>query len=338
MIIRCRPMRPRDVSGAVALVASHRIARRRYGDNLNQLGSTWLRVLDQKAFCPIVFEELHAGRARMIGGAASVFVNDDFLRDVKTPPFFWIGPELANRIAGSKSPLLSDTEVAAANASGGLNLLLWHMSIDPEEAKREDVRMQVSAAFFDCHRGFLLKELIALQASFPEEVDWIVQGGGLLFDPVAACYGDIVGKAAPESFAVPHIFGITRELALRNMSWISSLFLYNPPLVGFSPSEQRLLSAALRGATDDELSDELAISLSAVKKAWCSVYDRAGEYLPESILNYDDSGDRSERDRGKQKKQRLLAYLREHPEELRPYRKQRDQTKALLRRLHASPR
>jgi len=59
---------------------------------------------------------------------------------------------------------------------------------------------------------------------------------------------------------------------------------------------QRLLVAALRGLTDDELSDDLMVSHSAVKNAWRSIYAR-----------------------GKQKRQRLLAYLRERPEELRPF-------------------
>ena len=60
-----------------------------------------------------------------------------------------------------------------------------------------------------------------------------------------------------------------------------------------------------------------SLSLSAVKKAWSSVYDRAAEHLPDSILAVEEE-ERRNGDRGKQKKQRLLAYLREHPEELRP--------------------
>jgi hypothetical protein len=95
-------------------------------------------------------------------------------------------------------------------------------------------------------------------------------------------------------------------------------FSLRSPQIGFSRSEQKLLSAALRGGTDEELSDELVISLSAVKKAWSSVYDRAAEHLPDSILAVETEEERRNGDRGKQKKQRLLAYLREHPEELRP--------------------
>ena len=36
-------------------------------------------------------------------------------------------------------------------------------------------------------------------------------------------------KPASELLVAPHVFGLTRELALRQMSWISSLFLYEPP-------------------------------------------------------------------------------------------------------------
>ena len=54
--------------------------------------------------------------------------------------------------------------------------------------------------------------------------------------------------------AKPHLIGMTRELALaRTGSWIGSLFLlYQPPQIGFSRSEQRLLLSAMHGRTDQE--------------------------------------------------------------------------------------
>ena len=54
------------------------------------------------------------------------------------------------------------------------------MSIDPEEAKRDDVRMQAAGAYIESHRGYLLKEIIALQATFPQEAQWIADGGRAL--------------------------------------------------------------------------------------------------------------------------------------------------------------
>ena len=76
----------------------------------------------------------------------------------------------------------------------------------------------------------------------------------------------------------PRNVGMTRELALTHgASWVGTLFLYAPPRIGLSRSEQRLLlSAFTQGGTDEELSANLAISVFAVKKAWRSIYDRVG--------------------------------------------------------------
>src|SRR5205823_5939541 len=165
------------------------------------------------------------------------------------------------------------------------------------------------------------------------EPGWTIDGGGLFLNSANGLYVDTIGTPSAQLLMEPHILGLTRELALKRMSWISSLFHYQRPQIGFSRGEQRLLVVALRGGTDEEVSDELAISLSAVKKAWRSVYDRAAEHLPDSILNVDAEEEHRNGDRGKQKKQRLLAYLREHPEELRPYsRKARKESQIAVQR------
>jgi len=62
----------------------------------------------------------------------------------------------------------------------------------------------------------------------------------------------------------------------------------------------------------------LAISLSTVKKAWISIYHRVEHHLPDLMADPLRS-DTPPSGRGKEKRRRLLAYLRDHPEELRPY-------------------
>jgi DNA-binding NarL/FixJ family response regulator len=99
-------------------------------------------------------------------------------------------------------------------------------------------------------------------------------------------------------------------------SWVGSLFVYQPPQFDFRPSEQRLLLAALQGGTDDSLAETLGVSLSAVKKTWRTTYSRVTAKSPGLIP--DQVPEELTSERGKEKKQRLLAYLREHPEELRP--------------------
>ena len=68
---------------------------------------------------------------------------------------------------------------------------------------------------------------------------------------------------------------------------------------------------------DEELSEELGISLSTVKKTWRSAYDRVAACMPDLIPgNSYQYGEASKR--GRDKKQCLISYFREHPEELRP--------------------
>jgi len=71
----------------------------------------------------------------------------------------------------------------------------------------------------------------------------------------------------------------------------------------------------LHGETDEELALDLGVSLSAVKKTWAHIYERTSAYLPDVCPACEPSG---AAERGKEKKQRLLSYLRDHPEELRP--------------------
>jgi DNA-binding NarL/FixJ family response regulator len=108
--------------------------------------------------------------------------------------------------------------------------------------------------------------------------------------------------------------GQPRELAQKNAGcWLATLFDYGQPIIFLTPAEQRLLTCALREWTDDEIAKGLAISTSAVKKCWQSIYTRVGLRLP-TLLPEDDDGGK----RGVEKKRHLLSYVRNHPEKLRP--------------------
>lgn len=146
----------------------------------------------------------------------------------------------------------------------------------------------------------------------------MVKTGGALFSTVKGCWVDPSEKDLQEAAGKPHLIGLNREMALsRPGSWVGGLFDYEPPRCGFSRSEQRLLFSALGGETDEQLSRALGISRSAIKKAWHSIYDRVARYLPE-LFRGESRLDTSMSERGKEKKHRLLSYLREHREELRP--------------------
>jgi DNA-binding CsgD family transcriptional regulator len=119
----------------------------------------------------------------------------------------------------------------------------------------------------------------------------------------------------------PHMLQITRDIALQQLgTWTWHFFQYRRPVLGLARSEQRLLVLAAQGGTDVELAAELRISLSAVKKTWSSIYRRV------AVNDFDlfpreepDRGGDAQTDRGREKKHKLIAYTREHPEELRPH-------------------
>jgi hypothetical protein len=68
--------------------------------------------------------------------------------------------------------------------------------------------------------------------------------------------------------------------------------------------------------TSPALAKVLGVSLPTVKKMWLSIYERVSEIAPELIAGNAKIG--ADNRRGKEKRRHLLAYLQDHPEELRP--------------------
>ena len=315
MGIHWRPMRPKDVRECVEIVAAHPILGPRYGPVIAELKAVWLGLLGREAFRPFVFEEVQDSSIRKMGVGVSAFVSDEYLQRMKTPPFFWHGPDLTMRIARGESPLLSDKETREANRNSGLTLLVWEGALRAEYSDRADGFAALISAFLEQHRGFLLREIVTSSMTLDQLLGVLRSGGQIL--NADGKYVDSVERPLNEVLAAPHYMGLTREVGLsRTGSWVGSLFIHESPRFCFRPSEQRLLLTALQGGTDEELSDELGISHSAVKKTWLLIYERVTAYLPGFSPDHEAAEGTSER--GKEKKQRLLAYLRQHPEELRP--------------------
>jgi hypothetical protein len=318
MGIRHRPMRPKDVRECVEIIATHPVIGPWYGTSIRDLRPAWLRLLGCEAAKAIVFEDVEGSRVRIWGVGVSVFVNDDFLCEIKAPPLFWIGPELANRIMCGNSPVLSDHQVLEENSRGGLNVVVWEGCIRPEDIERTEATSTMMGVFFEEHRGYLMKEAIAPQAAAMEHLQILLNSGALLWSPGHGHYLHSGAGNLHEVVGRPHILGLTRELALKRPGlWATNLFVCERPRFCFSRGEQRLLLAALRGGTDEELADGLATSLPTVKKMWLSIYRRVSACAPE-LIPVHSLGNARISERGKQKKHHLLAYLRDHPEELRP--------------------
>jgi DNA-binding NarL/FixJ family response regulator len=94
----------------------------------------------------------------------------------------------------------------------------------------------------------------------------------------------------------------------------ASIGMFRDPVLGLSERNQELLSRALETCSDDELGRRLGVTTAAVKKRWSSIFHHVGKLRPDLVLI-----DEDRHTRGPQKRHRLLAYIRQHQEELRPY-------------------
>jgi hypothetical protein len=236
---------------------------------------------------------------------------------------FWFGPELAKRIMRGDSPILDNKQFRDANASAGLNAMVWEGCRHLDFNDHPELARLTLDVFIETHRGFRLKELIAAQIESPQRLKFVLKTGAFLWDPENRRYIDSLQGDPGYILKNPHLVGVTRDLERSRgpweASWVGKLFDYHPPRCRFSRSEQRLLELALAGeaGTNEELAHALSIALPTVKKLWSSIYGRVADSLPE--LNMEPApGDKADAARGKEKKRPLLAYLREHPEELRP--------------------
>jgi len=319
MPLQWRPMKPNDVARCAEIIATHPVVGPRYGSAIKDLPRSWLRLLGSESMTTAVFEELEKGRVTLAGVGVGVFVHDEFIRELKSPPQFWFGPELAKRTLRADSPVLSDREVREANSGEGLNELVWEALPRPGFAECSEMYHLMGRAYIEVLRGFRLKEMITAQAESPQRLQWAIDAGGLCWDPKASRYVKSINKGNGEFARSPHIVGITRELERgRPGSWVGTLFDYQPPLFYFSASEQRMLMRCMstNTGTNSALAQELNVSLPTVKKMWLSIYERVAARIPEWMA--EDAQSAADSKRGKEKRRRLLAYLQDHPEELRP--------------------
>lgn len=313
-----RKLHRENIHQSVEMIAEHPVIGPRYGPALDDLRQAWLELVGSEAMKSLVLEHEEGGRSRVIFVGVSVCVQDQFVQELKTGRF-WCGPELANRVRRKQSPLLTDQEVREANSFGGMNLVTWIGHFRPEFEAQSELHRRQMEVFIDLHRGYRWKEIIASGMENADRLIWTLNSGGMLWDREKGAYIAELKQDPEEIIKAPHVVGVTRDLdRARPGSWVGGLFDYDPPRMGFSPREQQLLTLALEGLTDEALCRELNVSLTTIKKAWLSVYAKVSA-SSEGLISSGETG--HEIHRGKEKRRSLLAYLRRHPEELRPFKR-----------------
>ena len=294
------------------------VGRLAYGaDTLARLPIVWRRLLKDGALVAAVIEDrTRPSAARVVGFGASVFVTGAFMRQARAGTEPYLTARVIRAEAEGVTPILRPAAIRKANAGDGLSVVILHYgeaaALDPDALQR--ARLLALEAFLWAHRGYRVNEVLQ---EFWDEIDprFVTQGWGRLRADFAEFYAR-QGLPVPPSGRGPRLIGLTREEvgAEPGTTIMSPLFVHTPPRFGFRPGEQQLLELAIGGVTDTQLARMLHIAEPTVKGRWRSIYDRVGVSAPELAPATAATAET----RGKEKRRKLLDYVRRHPEELRP--------------------
>ena len=266
----------------------------------------WKTLLHEPSFLANVIESDRplAGH-RIVGCGMGVFVTRTFAdREIRTPQ-----PGLNSRIiagvASGTSTVLSRAQIAAGNAGEGLDFVnmygSWREGVMSTDQIAE-VHALLGTSFVEHFSGY----------RFNRVLKEAVGHSSIALARATGTYRQIAEFKESQSALVV----ATRESVLSApYSVAASLYRYQEPVLQLRPAEQRLLAAALVGKTDAELSADLGLSIEAIKKRWMSIFERVDEFKPEILSPAGPDSD----GRGPQKRHRVVAYIRTHPEELRPF-------------------
>ncbi len=271
--------------------------------------AVWRRLLISGGLTLMLVEDTDRAPAqRIVWHGASLFVAPAYLADARQSTAPGIAARVTAAALAGQSPGLTGVELCRANSGTGLHLLGLHYALSPalDAGSAWLVRAKAIEAYHAAFEGYRLQEILI--EAYGEERRRVMAAGGFR---LRSDYG-----GGAEGTNCPYLFGVTREEALADEgSVIASLFAYSPPRFGFKPGEQEMLCRALTGETDGELAAGLCVSPCTIKTRWRTIYDRVQEACPALLPPASTQGDQK---RGLEKRRRLLAYLRQHPEEMRP--------------------
>jgi hypothetical protein len=206
---------------------------------------------------------------------------------------------------GSLVPM-DDAALGRVNASGELAFLAMHYLMRASDPSDPYFQALISVGNESMRFGMSGHNLNAIHFENSAGADEVMRAAGFLPRDGAGVRDGL------------RLWGMTREEARRTMpgSTARHLFESHPPRFRLSVSQRRLLSHALYYEDDEQLADALAVSAHGLKKSWRGIYERIIDSVPDFFGDATLSDDGK---RGPEKRRQVLAYVRQRPEELRPW-------------------
>lgn len=323
--MRFRLGRASDIAACVALVREEECFQAS-ASVWGALESIWGRLVRADAALFAVWEDtpLSQKGPRLHGFGLNAFVRQSVASDWHERPRPYQVATLYERWLAGESVMLEGDEIALANASVGLDLAVLHCVFTPRHAGSSTLRDLVPVmadAWAFCHSGYRISRVLH-EAYGPDHAEMVMTAGLRVvtaFDGHAALAG-----VAPERR--PTLLGVELGDQRHHSVQLARMGLADPPppRFGFTRAQQRLLLHALMGESDRRIAGLLHVADDTVKKTWDAIFRRVADAAP-ALLQPDATDTRvtdadAQPRRGPEKRRILLAYLRGHMQELRPWR------------------
>jgi len=301
--VRGRPARHADLAECRALLPGWLVMDPEVRAALPAL---WTRLLGQPGFSADVIEDLSRppGR-RLVGLGMTVALDPAWQAQLRSDPPAHAGACWYRDFLDGRTAPLDDRGLGRANAAGEVGMLVLHYAqeaIDPARPEVQQVLLAAMQLFRTAHGGLQLREV--WQEALADGGDYLLGMG--------------FRRRTARGPGQPELHGLDRQEAARMFPGqpVRDVFHFVPPVLGLSAAERRVLRLAVAEFTDEEIADEIGVTGHTLKKVWRSAFERAGDVLPDMFALAQPAAGGT---RGPEKRRHLLQYLRQHPEELRPW-------------------
>jgi hypothetical protein len=310
-LFNCRPIGEADLRECL-LIEPARVGAERIG--LKRAVRAWRAIFNNGDSCvACLVEKITPGSKEVVGFGMAVFVTSLFADVVLEDPQPGLNARVIESIDAGHSVIPAYRYLQTANASATLDHVVMYSceklhSLNPNELSL--VRNHLARAYMESFAGYRLRRMlyeivredefeklkgyrgirIVKRFSRPESSGILWKGDRALCEATAESFSDDPASVAARPF-------IDRAL----------------PILDFTSSQKRLLVAALRGAENAELAHHLCRTPAAIKRTWAGIFEKCVQHIPELLPTTKGSL------RGLQKRHKVTAYIREHPEEIRPF-------------------
>jgi hypothetical protein len=259
--------------------------------------------------------------SRVVSFSTFVFVTDEFCSEARSTLASYLSVDFTRRYLSHQLPILNREQIASANAGDGLNVVTCFEGWACDGRSPEQVlalREKQSKALHLALSGYRVKEFLAEPVG-REASQWMLDAGA----QVRCDYSNYFRKhSVPISHSLRGslLVGLTKAEAMAHPgSHLAGVFAYTPPRFHFTRSQRMLLQHALMGETCETLATSLSVSPWTVKKRWHAIYERVAD-VDSQLLPPPIADGLKATSRGAERRRRLLNYLRQHLEELRPFK------------------